>query len=651
MLTGRARRSGHDLPGPRERKVLFSFTKISSGPSRTKGTFFLYNSILQGSVCFSVHGCRMKFSDKHFDRILFLLLIVWEALLCYHFYRREIAWYPPGNFDQSKYLAMAYQIGNEAHQKGPLAIIIKALGSHFYTGVALPIEGALSGFVIGGARLPQLLVLFLEYCALQIFGFATARSLWGSRVYGYMMLGLILCQITPWYWSGGMFDFRLDFAAYCLYGLWVCAAMKSNLFLDRRWAVVTGLAGAFLVLHRFVTIVYLFGVSAAFAGICIALQIFWRTNGDITKRMRGRLLNLAISFGVVAVVTGPFFIRNWTAFYQYYATSHGESEVRVRYAQMQGVNSLVDHLLYYPKSILGDHLGFAFLLGSAMAIGASFVARFLFRSNVAVPKGAAPGDERFLLQIIFLLGTILGPLVVLTADVLKNPCVGSIVAVPVALLVVCLAAKVSPPPPGEPAAASSFRRFALGTSLAIFTLGLVTQYAYLGRHLPEYYQREDLARMVELDNWLVAYARSRGWQNPGISFDVNSPWLWASGITDTGFERSGEFVEFHPVLGDDVTAVERSEALAQLADSDFAVFTDSPKLGFTRTGLSVDASSDALRQFPKILLRFPFAEKLAEYSDDLKAWAAKNMTLVKTVQFENFTATVYARSAPISSDH
>jgi hypothetical protein len=343
-------------------------------------------------------------------------------------------------------------------------------------------------------------------------------------------------------------------------------------------------------------------------------------------------------------------IRNWTAFYQYYASSHGENEVRVRYAQMQGVNSLVDHLLYYPKSILGDHLGFTFLLGSAVAIGTSIVARSLYRRKVAVPKGAALDDERFLLQIIFLLGTILGPLVVLTADILKNPCVGSIVAVPVALLVVCLAAKVWPPP-GELVAASPIRRFVLGSSLAIFVLGLGTQYAYLSRHLPEYYQREDLTRVVELDKWLVAYARSHGWQNPGISFDVNSPWLWASGITDTGFERSGEFVEFRPILGDNVDAVERSRALARLADSDFAVFTDSPKLGFTRTGLSVDASSDALRQFPKILMRFPFGEKFAEYSDDLKAWAAKNMTLVKTVQFENFTATVYARSAPIPSDH
>jgi hypothetical protein len=51
-----------------------------------------------------------------------------------------------------------------------------------------------------------------------------------------------------------------------------------------------------------------------------------------------------------------------------------------------------------------------------------------------------------LLQIIFLVGAILGPLIVLTADISKSAVVGGIVGVPVALLVVAVSAGVAPKP-------------------------------------------------------------------------------------------------------------------------------------------------------------------------------------------------------------
>lgn len=43
---------------------------------------------------------------KGIDRQVLLALIVFEALACYNFYTREVAWYPPGNWDQSSYLTL-----------------------------------------------------------------------------------------------------------------------------------------------------------------------------------------------------------------------------------------------------------------------------------------------------------------------------------------------------------------------------------------------------------------------------------------------------------------------------------------------------------------------------------------------------------------
>jgi hypothetical protein len=584
-----------------------------------------------------------------FDTILILLLIAVQAFFCYNFYSREIAWYPPGNFDQCYYLATAYEVTHNTHANGLLELA-RAVASRFhFTGMALPIEGAISGLILGGARLPELFVLFLAYCAVQIVGFITARKLWGGREYGYIMLGLILCQTTPWYWSGGLFDFRLDFMIYCLYGIWVCAAMRSNLFLERGWAIACGLIGGLVVMNRFVTIVYLLVISIAFAVVCVAAQRFWRTKSDVRQRTRSRLVNICISTAVSLVIGVPFLLRSWAQWFEYYVVGHGMTQIKNVYAEQLGVTDLTSNLLFYPRSILRDHWGLTFIFGSIVVLGISLVVRFLVRRAASDQNIAAPQQEAFPLQIIFLAGTILGPIVALTSDLSKNPCVGSVVGVPSALLVVCIAARIAPSL--QQLASSPVRRLLTVSAVLTIVIGLGNEFTHLSSHLPEYYQREDLNRLLELQKFIVNYASDRGWQTPGVSFDVISPWLEARSFTDTGYERLRKLVEFHPMIGDGILGVDKTQALSLLQDSDFAIFTNSPTLGFTRSGLSIDASTDAIREFPKILLRFPTSQKIASYRPELLAWAEKNMVLIKTMQFENFDVKVYARSTPQPSDH
>jgi hypothetical protein len=585
----------------------------------------------------------LKSTGNWVDRTILLLLIVVQAVLCYNFYAREIAWYPPSNFDQTGYLATAYYVEQSIRANG-FVELLRAIGSRGHqTGLALPIEGAISALIFGGTRLPQLFTIFLGFCALQVVAFAMARKVCGSRAYGYMFLGLILCQITPWYWAGGMFDFIYDLIAYCLYGIWVCAVIRSKLFLDRRWAIGCGLIGAFLVLHRFLTVVYLVGVCAGFAGFCIAIAFLWRADRDFVRRMRSRLYNLGLCVGVLTAIITPFFIRNWESIYNYYVIGHGVSPEKDAYARQLGIGSLTDHLLFYPLSILRDHWGIIFLVGSAIAVSSALIAHLLNRPKAPEANVGSREDETLLLQIIFLLGAILGPIVVLTADFEKSPVVGGIVGVPAALLVVVLAARAASvfrkpdPSPG--------RKVIFACSLVIFALGIANQFEHLRRHLTEYAQRRELTRLVDLHQWVIEYAGDHGWSSPAISFDVLSPWFQCGGITDTGLMRSGKFVWFRLMLGSGgMTAVERPEALSLLAKSDFVILTSRPKAEGSRDGLAVDASSAAIRQFPNILLRVdPFSQHIAQYWNDLKAWADRNMILAKTVSFDNFTAAIYVR--------
>src|SRR5262249_27927456 len=179
----------------------------------------------------------------------------------------------------------------------------------------------------------------------------------------------------------------------------------------------------------------------------------------------------------------------------------------------------------------------------------------------------------FLLQVIFLSGAILGPVIVLTADISKSVITGGIVGVPAALLVVALAAGVT----------SRFRgsewfslrsKLLVASSIMVLALGLFNQFNWADRHRQEFAQRRDLRRLIELERWLVNYAIEHGWHTPAVSFDVISGWLNSGTITTTGFEQSRDLVEFHPLLGGTIMAVGRQEALSLLSNSDFAILTD-----------------------------------------------------------------------------
>ena len=303
--------------------------------------------------------------------------------------------------------------------------------------------------------------------------------------------------------------------------------------------------GAFLVLNRFVTVTYLFGVSAGFALVCGIIVIFWRKDADLVSRMRRRLLNLGLSTAVLIVVGVPILLHNWRAIDGYYVLNHAVGEEKYVRAAMLGINDLQGHLSYYPNSIIQDHLGRIFLWASAIAIGCSLATRLLGRSLREEP--ATRRDETFLLQIIFLVGAILGPLVVLTADISKSAVVGGIVGVPVALLVVAVAAAVAPrPSQREP---FLVRRLLVACAVAVFALGLYNQLSQASRHWPAYAHRDDLKQLDELDKSLVDLANEYGWSHPGVSYDVITGWLNAGAPTISAFEQSRNLIEFYPMLG------------------------------------------------------------------------------------------------------
>jgi hypothetical protein len=164
-----------------------------------------------------------------------------------------------------------------------------------------------------------------------------------------------LSDEKPIHVAGGIYDFRIDFYALCFFGIWCCAVLRSDIFLDAKWSMVSSVIAIILVCNRFITFVYL---GAILALLFILLAVLSLTTIESEKRSRGlRRVNNMLVAGVLLAGTIPFLFINRRLIYDYYAQSMFlGSEKEIRAAENHTV-TFADHLLFYPRSLFLDHLG------------------------------------------------------------------------------------------------------------------------------------------------------------------------------------------------------------------------------------------------------------------------------------------------------
>lgn len=548
------------------------------------------------------------------------MLLAFEVLFFYTSYRREIAPYLANDFDQAGYLQTSYELQEAVLKNGLGALVREACQPGHPTGMAFPIEGAFLGVLLGGTRFPRLLLNFLTFCTLELSTFYLIRRHWNRRYLAYMGVGLILCQSTTWNVPGGWFDFRIDFLAYCLYGVWTVLVLRSDIFAERSWAVCGGLVGAVLVINRFFTAAYLLGVSSGIVLCCLLSIALRAATGKAAHVMWRRLWNVGLSQGITIAAPAPFLILNRRAIYSYYVVGHLIGQEKYVRAQEFHLTGWISHLLYYPRSLVADQLGSWFTgVGILLAL---CVALMLFVRRPG-PNAVYPGSANRCawLELTFLLGAFAGPLILLTLDVSKSPVVGGVVGVPAALLLlagwVCLVeghqSKGFYSPPA--------RALGVIAGILVCAAGFVNQLAHATRHLRSYPLAEDLKRATDLDAWMARYAFDQGWRRPGFSTDVILPWFITQVISTCGYERAHLLVLPRALLGGvDIMGVDRASALELVSKSDFVLLTTLPKEGV-----------------------YPFYAKVAQYWPALKSWADQHLLLVRELAFSNFVAMVYCK--------
>jgi hypothetical protein len=525
-------------------------------------------------------------------------------LLFRAFVQREVAWGYPRLWDQAGVLSSTYVLRHILREHGlahGLGLSVPWLPPQ---GVALPFEAALLMLVAKPARWLALAVVWLHLAAWLACLVGTLRALsrgaWWPAGLG---LGLAL-SVASLRDFGGLADFRFDLPAACAYGAWLCLALRAQALARPRGAALAGLMAGYLVTLRHIAVVYLVSTLVAFA----ALEglAAWRGAAPARARLRG----IVCCLGVLALSAGPLLAWRWPVLRAYYWWGHVEAGQA--HAALLGIHDATTAWLYYPRSLLHDHVGPAFGLLALFSLSALALVRRRAQQGEP-PLGGNPGDLAAGARLLAC--AVLTPIVALMADSAKSPIVAGVV-MPALVLLLCMPAlRVAR---GAPTAAALQSLRALGAG-ALF-IGLLFQVTWL-RGAGPLQPRAEVAAVTDLYLEAARLCLERGQMNPVLLLDDSSEYHVPTILTALAYERYGRLiVPLTPVGFPPQLAVEPKALRATLGDADLAL------LSRGRAGPA-----------------FPYSASLRPYRADLDAVVARHFAHVGTAPLATGALELWAR--------
>src|ERR1700688_4612864 len=349
-------------------------------------------------------------SKRRIHTVLLIALFAVEAMIFYAHVARDIAPFYPANFDQLSYYLATYDLISAFHARGPSVLVEELLQPNTATGTTFVLQGALLS-LIGGANRTAILSVNLVYLlALQLVFFVVIRTRTGRSDLAWIGMAFLLSLSTLFNGAGGIYDYRIDFSAFCLYGIWTCLLVWSGSFLRTSRALVVVAIGILLVYSRFFTIIYVGGVL----GTLLAINTYriWRNPAPYrTAAAARRIRNILLSGTIIAAICGARLFLSRAAIYDYYVIGHVLGEEKFIRAHELGLYTVADHLFFYPKSILKEHVGLLTLLMAGALAGWS-----LWSDRVTTSE-LFTRPRRFRQEFITLGLTILIPVAILTINV------------------------------------------------------------------------------------------------------------------------------------------------------------------------------------------------------------------------------------------
>jgi hypothetical protein len=527
--------------------------------------------------------------------LVLALLILLQWALFRQFALREVVWAYPTYNDQVTYLSLSYETYEQILSKGLPSGLWHGLSVRVPNGIMIHLQASLLFLVIGASRFSALTLNFLYFALFQCALAGTLRWLTGRWSMALLGVGLLLTAATPFYGIGALMDFRIDFIAFCLYGIFICAVIRSGMFASWRWSLVVGVVAAVLVLFRFITLVYLGGVLGL---VFLLLCLRWlrrRHDADARRPVVRRIVGLMIAGGVLLGSAGPAIWYNREPIQNYYVVGHLTGPDKELRAQQFGVFTTLDSLLFYPKSVLYDHAGSAFIIFSVLALVIALGVATVRAHDTARQSASSPLDRT--LTYVFVGACLLVPLTVLTLNVSKSPVVGNIL-VPGLLWLVLISVVVFSR--GAGTTHPLVNRVLAGLAALLLCAGIYNQVNMLSRHGLLTGRRAEVEQLLRFYDTIGQYSREFGWDTPRISVDTVADYLYPTALRPLFYERQGVLLSPRirlGTVGPGVPGVTEAEALALLQDSDFVILTNTaaPRASI----YPFEQSMEALR--PKLL--------------------------------------------------
>lgn len=523
-----------------------------------------------------------------------LVLVQWG--LFRQFALREVVWSYPTYRDQDTYLFesyIAYQdildlgfgrglkqaIGiwrppSTRNTPGTVSLPVRPRERRDYLpggdpqGAMLPLQATLLYCFAGPGRLTALSLNFFYFALLQIILVGTVRWLSGLWSMAFIALGLLFLAATPFFFAGGLFDFRLDFITFCLYGVFVCLVVRSALFADWRWSAAAGACGALLFMFRFFTVIYLGGLMAATVAF-----LWWRLRrsrpgGRPAAAMR--LRNAWIACGIIALVALPVLAQRARSIKAYYFAGHITGPEKQMRAEEQGTEDEWSALWYYPRELAASHAGRDLLVWSGWVLAASAVAGLVRRRTYGC--GVAPSKRSYIGW--FVAASLLVPLAALTADPAKSPVVADVMVGPLVWAVLLLAIFLTDAYRGV--AQPLWMRLGLAILAVILlargTLAQVNHYVHRG---PASRHSAEIASLLNLSDQIAKDCNEMGWTAPTFATDATSDALNFRVFEVLTFERHGQILDAWEELSESPMASAPAPPEAKLRFADFVVDIES----------------------------------------------------------------------------
>jgi hypothetical protein len=393
--------------------------------------------------------------------------------------------------------------------------------------------------------------------------------------------------------AGGIADYRIDFAAMCLFGILACALARTEGFRSRKYSVIAGFLAAALILMRFITAVY---VGSIFVILCCYAIFLPRRGPPVWPQLK----NISICATIVAAISIPALVAASQQINAYYIGGHiNGDEPAIRAAEF-GVSGLSGYLLFYPRALMDYQIG---------TIGVIVIAAVVITALIGKWRSPFLKIDYSFDVIVFSVSFIV-PIIVLTCDVAKSPIAVGIVLIPLLLLVT-----------------TGWRSFAVpnlaprllhGITYFIMASGAV---AFLvNASAPRF----DLfpSDQAEIERLNKAFATSmKSFDNPKIAFDRTDPYLNYATATFYFRQIYGRAAPAASQSLGGIFTVQRDDALAAVRSSDIIVLSDkSLKRG-----------------------QFPFEKNISQYWDALDDYAIHNLTLLCSGVIANVPHRIFVR--------